>query len=147
MDNPKTFLEWLQQELDSIGPEDFNDPTPESDPEDQEIGLANDEVKKMYTLRDLCHRNADELMLSAKYERDKEKQVALVHKAGNYKSMANLWDGMLWQAIYKQYPEAVNKVKVGLRKGFMVVSSDKPQEPNDMLRHLFGGLFGGGFPQ
>ncbi|MCK9458278.1 MAG: hypothetical protein M0R80_01330 [Proteobacteria bacterium] len=146
MDNPTTFLSWLQHELDSIGPEDFNDPVAEVDPSDIEIGVANDEAKKMYTLRDLCHRNADELMLSAKYERDKEKAICLCHKAGNYKTMANLWDGMLWQAIYKQYPEAVNKARVGIRKGFMVVASDKSAEPNDMLRQLFGGLFGGFSP-
>lgn len=137
-----TFIGWLQEELDRIGPEDMFDPSPEVEPGEIEIGVASDESKKIYILRDLCHRNSDELMLAAKYERDKEKQVSMIHKAGNYKSLANLWDSLLWQSVYKQYPETVNKSRIGIRKGFVVVASDR-SEPNDILRQLFGGGFPG----
>jgi hypothetical protein len=124
-----------------IGIEDLLDPSPEKEGDEEEAGIANDEIKKMYTLRELCNRNSDELMLSAKYERNKDKQLQLLLKAGNYKNLSNLWNSMLWQAVYKQFPEVMNKARTAIRRGFVVVWSEKPEAHNDIFRQLFGGGF------
>lgn len=129
-----TWLESIRNELECIQPNGYGDPGAEITSRDHVVGIADDELRKLYVLM-MRHVLLDfaakgRYMASAGLERDKLHEEAMRAQA-QFEALCTIF----WVSCRAAFPELWGKREIGIRKGWQLVWSD-PEEKEDALMSL-----------
>ena len=119
-----SYREELSKELGEIAPGQFIEPEEEIQKEDHAAGEASIEIKRIFTLR---KRTAD---LGNKYigklnpKDGCDKRNKIMGKIHELRRKTRILTDFLWASIDKEF-NLLGKKNTGIRKGFVVVWTDK----------------------
>ncbi len=133
------WLKVLPVELASIA--DYIEPSREIDNQsDHEVGTMTDEQKKLYTRWIDLERSAAQYSLNAQYERDNEKRRTAFLRREELSAKSEVLQAIFWIDV-KDHFQLWNRSSIGVRRGFIVVWSERegpPQDFRDLFRFLSG---------
>ena len=164
----KSVIAEILERLAALKPEQFIEPDLRPDANYHAVGEANDDVKRLFTLRSIACDEHNLLgksivatvekihqeMKRAKTNKDKVKALQeiveleddpetlrLMAEMARKRSFHDIVDKIFWLEIRRQYPELSEKPSVSVRKNWTVgwCEKDDSEDP-----HGFDVLFGGG---
>ncbi len=135
-----TWFDIVKAEVDSVDEKNLFEPQIDIDIEggDHEIGEADADLKKLYSLATKWQKSSMELMVAAQYVNNREDQEYKIKKAKELGQKSNLLMEIFWVSIKEMY-NVWHKPSVGIRKGWRIVWSEPNGEPlPGFLKDLFG---------
>lgn len=136
------YVSWLKMlfttELASITDGEIIDPGISVSPQEQVIGAAGNDAKKLYTLRYRLKRAAAELAVRMEFSQDEAEKHEAVKKLVELKVKSETIDKIFWTSIYDQFnlwEKVLEGKTVGIRKDFVVVIFTE-QPKKDFLNFL-----------
>lgn len=128
-----TFLKLLPLELQDV--KEFFEVSFEVKKDDNIVGTASDDLKRLYTLWQQKERMKDELKIKQQYEKisDREKYATEASQLG---SKADAIRDLFWIGVNDEF-NLWDKANVGIRKDYIVIYSDKKART---LGDLLGGM-------
>lgn len=127
-------------------------PQYELEDDDHTVGVMNEELKKLFVLRDKLRRAAERAELHAKlvvldskeHTEDVERDPEFIRTFAKYAlavTKHHTADDLLWASLRYEFPETIDK-SVGIRRNWQVVWTEKSREENvldnleDIFKHL-----------
>lgn len=138
MNQPVTFLQMLNLELQALGPDDYYEPDFEINPSDNQVGTMSENLVRLYSLLKSTQKLAAEKGLQINFGRllDDQKKELVV----KYKELGEKADllGMLFWVELKEEHKLWDKPSVGVRKGRIVIWGPPP--PPTIISFPFGNM-------
>ena len=132
-----TWFDIVKAEIDSVDEKNLFEPLTEIGDGDHEIGEADIDLKRLYSLAMKWQKSSMELMVAARYVNNREDQEYKIKKAKELGQKSELLMEIFWTSIKEMY-NVWHKPSIGIRKGWKIVWSE-PEEPPipGFLKDLF----------
>ena len=133
------WLSMLREELALIGPGDMIEPEGSPNEEHETVhGIANAEVRRLWTYYCTTEERATRMMIDANYERkDRDRQKLLRIESIQLKVKAETAKNILWVSLRDQFGLWDQKLGVGIREDWQVVSFDSS---DNFIRDILKGM-------
>lgn len=123
-----SWIKILQIEIGEI--KKYIEPRESVDAENEiPLGEANEEVKRLFTLRELLNKTGAEMAIKARFGETKEAREQAILKLHELKDKVETVNHNLWTSVHEQLGHW--EKNIGIRKGFVVVIL-KPKPPSLM---------------
>ncbi len=132
------WIDGISKQLDNLVEAEFFEPPTELKQGDQVVGIAGEQLRRIYTLMLLLQRRALEADIEAKFSNDKIREESEL-KAMRFAENAEVLTRIMWISVKEEF-NLWNKPRVGLRTGWKVVWGE---EDTPSISDVLGGLFGG----
>ncbi|MCL4392308.1 hypothetical protein M1413_03175 [Patescibacteria group bacterium] len=133
-----TWFDIVKAEVDSVDEKNLFEPLAEIEDGDHEIGEADMDLKRLYSLAIKWQKSSMELMVAAQYVNNREDQEYKIKKAKELGQKSKLLVEIFWTSIKEMY-NVWHKPSIGIRKGWKIVWSEPVEPPiPGFLKDLFG---------
>jgi len=131
-----TFLKMLPIEIEEIT--EYLDPMTPVGYKEKIVGVASNDIKRLYTIWKLREKAADESAIEAKFARSLEDQLAAVISLNKNLELTEFLGKLFWISLKDELNLWKESKSIGIRSGYTVVLSELPNT-KDLLRDLFFG--------
>lgn len=137
---PIAWLELLSLEVGSISEEEFIEPDVKLDEEfDHPVGEADEDLRRLFTKWRQLMEAADRTAVDARYARDERARQEVATQAWELLTKAQIVGELFWICVKDSF-DLWTKSSVGIRKGWIVVWSEREDSPViGLLRRSLGG--------
>lgn len=129
-----TWLKLLPLELDEtkiIEPED------DVKSSETEVGCLSSDLKKLYSYKRALGEQGMRLSLEVSLRSDKVKKEEMVAQLCRLKMCADIANNLFWLAVNDEF-NLWDKSDIGVRKGWIVVWYENPDNIEDLLHRFLG---------
>lgn len=132
-----TWLKFLQIELQDITSDKFLEPGADYGEGDKKVGVMDDGLKRLWTLWQSYKKVAAKCAFDIRYEPGANIEE-LSAREYEFQTKSEVLREIFWIAVKDKFG-LWHALSIGVRKGFIIVESEKHEGPDDFLRRLFGG--------
>jgi hypothetical protein len=131
------WLKSIQAALKKVTGEDSVEPDYEGCKYDHVVGVADQELRKLYFLFLQNKKQSQEAAAAVLTLGGKDREAKL-QEAAKYDSQADVLKDMFWVSCRHAFPELWSKPNIGIRKGWKVVWTEHEHQGLEVLGALMG---------
>jgi hypothetical protein len=131
------WLKSIQAALKKVTGEDSVEPDTEACPHDHVVGVADQELRKLYYLFLQNKKQSQEAAAAVLLLSGKDREAKL-QEAAKYDSQADVLRDMFWVSCRHDFPDLWAKPNIGIRKGWQVVWTEHEKHASGILGALIG---------
>ena len=136
-----TLLDMVRIELENLSPDQTFEPTNDIEPDrEHQVGVADREVRKLYSLGMQYDKAANETALAARYLNDKTRKREAIVRVIELEAKSKILLDIFWASLKDAFG-LWDKPVVGIRRGWQVVWSESGIPP---ILGILGDILGGG---
>ena len=131
------WLKSIQAALKKVTGEDSVEPDSEGCSHDHVVGIANQELRKLYFLLLQNKKQSQEAAAAVLLLSGKDREVKL-QEAAKFDTQTDVLRDVFWVSCCHSFPELWGKPNIGIRKGWKVVWCEHGHQGLEILDALMG---------
>lgn len=132
------WLALLRVELENLDREALIEPIAELEPNDNVVGEASMELRRIHTLANQFKQNAARTLLEVQLARDGKTYQEMFKRFCELDTKAEILRGIFWAGVKDEH-QLWDKESIGIRRGWQITwSSEKGERQQGLWEKFFG---------